>query len=406
MSGSDRSAEDVDVQMDSPHAILEALEGFKRDLIGEFRKNFHPHYTDIEDPVLRGVVEKIAKRTQGLAKQARSEDHVDLTLDDLFEVVTDLIPEAGTIEAVDLEIDRWANDDRAQIYAERNRAAVEAGAKIRRVYVISPNVTVRMMDVIEATLIHHLEFNDRGAVVLRGGRMSIGVLHYEDMSTLGPPRDFAIFDNTRVLFETFNEDWTSTFHGQLTQDEKVRIDHSAYFDQTWRSSQKLLSADDVRTWANQMRTRIAEGAFRTDVFVGYAEAASLTGKELIDFLRKYQYTVFDWQEHIEPGRNVLEEIKAAREECKLGLFLFTGEDMSASGTLTPRDNVVLEYGYFLGGKPGERVIAVIEEGIEEPSDIAGTKWISLAEGGDVKSISDDLRNWLEDQIGSRPRRRR
>lgn len=305
-----------------------------------------------------------------------------------------------------MEIDRWSTDERASTYADKNRIALESGANIKRVYVISPNVTEAMMDAIEETLIQHLGLNDNSTVERAGGRMGIGVLHHEDMNSPGLPRDFAIFDETAVLFENFNPDWTSTFHGQLTKDEDIRKEYSAYFESLWKASEVLKSEDDVKAWAARMRNRIASGQFATDVFFGYADAASDTAEKLIRFIEKYHYTVFNWKDHFRPGANLLDEIEDARDKCRLGLFLFTGDDLPAEGDPTPRDNVILEYGYFLGSKQDQQVVIVVEEGTEKPTDVDGTICIYLPERTNVNTIGGQLRDWLEEQLGPRGRRRR
>ena len=51
----------------------------------------------------------------------------------------------------------------------------------------------------------------------------------------------------------------------------------------------------------------------------------------------------------------------------------------------PRQNVVLELGFFVGALGRNRVAIVYEEGVERPSDIAGVVYIPLDESGAWRS---------------------
>ena len=134
-------------------------------------------------------------------------------MDDLFDVVSAQTVKAEEIRAVDVEISRWTDDERAEDYEEQNRIALGLGAKIYRIYVVSPKIEMTMMDKIERRLIHHLSFNDELKVKRANGELEIRGIDYLDLPDPDAPQDFAIFGPDKVLFEEFNADWNSTFKG-------------------------------------------------------------------------------------------------------------------------------------------------------------------------------------------------
>jgi predicted nucleotide-binding protein len=56
-----------------------------------------------------------------------------------------------------------------------------------------------------------------------------------------------------------------------------------------------------------------------------------------------------------------------------------GDELKKGGTFqaAPRDNVVLEAGYFIRAKGKDRVLIVREAGAKLPADIGGTIYASL-----------------------------
>lgn len=82
------------------------------------------------------------------------------------------------------------------------------------------------------------------------------------------------------------------------------------------------------------------------------------------------------------GKTIIEKFEANAVTATFAVVLLTADDVGglASGStesLSPRarQNVVLEYGYFIGALGRDRVCAIIDEGVEEPSDMEGIVYI-------------------------------
>ena len=60
----------------------------------------------------------------------------------------------------------------------------------------------------------------------------------------------------------------------------------------------------------------------------------------------------------------------------------------------PRDNVVLEAGYFAAFRGRERVLIVREEGAIMPADLSGI-YVALRDREDPSSLDSRLRSFLE-----------
>ena len=93
------------------------------------------------------------------------------------------------------------------------------------------------------------------------------------------------------------------------------------------------------------------------------------------------------QEQPDQGRTVIEKF----EECAQGDFaiaLFTPDDVGGldDDALQPRarQNVVFEFGYFIGKFGRDRVLALVKGNPEIPSDYSGVIYIRLDESGGWK----------------------
>ncbi len=84
------------------------------------------------------------------------------------------------------------------------------------------------------------------------------------------------------------------------------------------------------------------------------------------------------------GLTLIDKFKAhARGDC-IAIILMTGDDLAfpegedpSTAKRRPRQNVILELGYFLGTLAPERTIVLREADIESPSDIAGVTYYEL-----------------------------
>jgi hypothetical protein len=136
--------------------------------------------------------------------------------------------------------------------------------------------------------------------------------------------------------------------------------------------------DHVGSWA-------AEVHDRRDVFLGYCSEANTAAAEIRNYLEKKNFSVIDWSRDFKnAGGNILEQIERAAGRCRCAVFLFTVDDelksqatAEASFSAVPRDNVLLEAGYFTRSHGKERVAIVREKGAKMPADLGGVIYISL-----------------------------
>jgi predicted nucleotide-binding protein with TIR-like domain len=137
---------------------------------------------------------------------------------------------------------------------------------------------------------------------------------------------------------------------------------------------------------------------RRDLFLGYSGASSAVATRLRKFLEnEIQATVLDWKRDFKPGRSILQEIEEARSRCSAGIFLFTKDDKLAAGTIrkaAPRDNVVLEAGYFISDKGKASVLIILEKGAKMPADLGGDIYASLENRKNLSPLKNTMRQFL------------
>ena len=74
-------------------------------------------------------------------------------------------------------------------------------------------------------------------------------------------------------------------------------------------------------------------------------------------------------------RDILEEMVS---KSSFALLVFTGEDDQVSGSVRPRQNVIHEAGLFQGSLGFSRAIILLEEGVEEFSNVQGVQYIGFS----------------------------
>ncbi|MGF0170197.1 TIR domain-containing protein [Streptomyces sp. Marseille-Q5077] len=98
------------------------------------------------------------------------------------------------------------------------------------------------------------------------------------------------------------------------------------------------------------------------------------------------------------GRLLLQKFEVHAQDAAYAVVLLTGDDRGKSAKATgstkarARQNVVFELGYFMGILGNERVAALLEPGVEKPSDIEGVVYITFDQSDNWKNqLGQELR---------------
>ena len=87
-------------------------------------------------------------------------------------------------------------------------------------------------------------------------------------------------------------------------------------------------------------------------------------------------------EQVDSGRTVIEKIEK-NSDVGFAVILLTADDVGKLARVSEvekpraRQNVIFEFGYFIGRIGRNRVCALFDEGVEPPSDIAGFVYVPL-----------------------------
>lgn len=142
--------------------------------------------------------------------------------------------------------------------------------------------------------------------------------------------------------------------------------------------------DFLANWSEQMKRR-------RDVFLGYTTSATPVATVIRDALEAASVTVIDWARDFRKGGTILSEIHDAAARCTGAILLFTRDEslaQAAPDSTPPRDNVLLEAGYFVSAKGKERVLIVREAGAKMPADLGGDIYATLRPGEEAAMLTD------------------
>jgi predicted nucleotide-binding protein len=167
----------------------------------------------------------------------------------------------------------------------------------------------------------------------------------------------------------------------------------------WLSTDSLAREPAFQRWVERVEAR-------HDVFFGYCSKANKVARNIKSFLTdEAGMRVLDWATDFRPGHTIMEEIARATATCRCGLFLFTTDDPiggSSTATAIPRDNVLLEAGYFMSAHTAKRMVVVRETGTKMPADVGGMIYLTLNRRNEWKAVANQIvtafRKQLSDDI--------
>ncbi len=125
------------------------------------------------------------------------------------------------------------------------------------------------------------------------------------------------------------------------------------------------------------------------IFIGHGSEESW--RMLKDHLQdKHNFKVVAYETGARSGHSIRDILEEMVNQSSMAFLVMTGEDRGQNGKLYPRDNVVHEAGLFQGKLGFSRAIVLLEEGVEEFSNIAGIQQIRFPKGNIATTFGDVL----------------
>jgi hypothetical protein len=127
-------------------------------------------------------------------------------------------------------------------------------------------------------------------------------------------------------------------------------------------------------------------AAKPKLFVGSSSEGKGLAQELCTRVASHAIAIGWWDSpEFLNGYSSLDALLKATETYDFAAFLLTADDKRTSRRVAgrvPRDNVVFEYGLFLGRLRQGRVVAFVQDGTKLPSDVAGIQMERFTMPGD------------------------
>lgn len=128
------------------------------------------------------------------------------------------------------------------------------------------------------------------------------------------------------------------------------------------------------------------------IFIGSSSEKKEIAAQIAIKLSERGFDIRRWWESISPGQYTMNALVSLAQSVDAAIFLMTQDDIvnfRNIKTIQPRDNVLIEYGLFLGHLSQERTIILKEKGdLKLASDISSITYENLED--DITSTSDKL----------------
>lgn len=128
------------------------------------------------------------------------------------------------------------------------------------------------------------------------------------------------------------------------------------------------------------------------VFVGHG--GDVQWKYLRQMLQTHGYVVEAFESSERAGFLTLSVVETMVRSSTVALVVMTGEDRMEDGSLRARENVVHEVGFCQGALGLSQTIVLMEEGVSEPTNIAGLTQIRFPRGALIEK-EDSILEALE-----------
>ena len=133
-------------------------------------------------------------------------------------------------------------------------------------------------------------------------------------------------------------------------------------------------------------------------FIGHGRSS--LWRDLKDHLQdKHEIKVNAYETGARAGHSIRDILEDMVGKSSFALLIFTGEDEQSDGTLRARQNVVHEAGLFQGRLGFSRAIMVVEEGVEDFSNVHGIQQIRFSKGNIKETYGEILATIRREFLG-------
>jgi len=134
------------------------------------------------------------------------------------------------------------------------------------------------------------------------------------------------------------------------------------------------------------------------IFIGHGHDPQW--RDLKDHLHeKHGLNVSAYEIGPRAGKSIKEALEEMLDKSSFALLVLTGEDININGELHARENVIHELGLFQGRLGFTRAIALLEDGVQEFSNILGINQIRFGKGR-IKETFGDILATIRREFGS------
>lgn len=191
--------------------------------------------------------------------------------------------------------------------------------------------------------------------LMRTTRPKIGVQPFLRIQTYGPSEQWSALSHIEVHAES----WPDIL-AVMDVFERAKADSQLPFERSAREEPRI--------------------------FIGHGHSDAW--KDLRDHLRdKHAFEIEAYEVGARAGHAIRDILETMLNESSMAFLIMTGEDLTSTGELHPRLNVVHEAGLFQGRLGFHRAIVCLEEGVTEFSNIHGIEQIRFAK---IREIFGDV----------------
>jgi predicted nucleotide-binding protein len=172
-----------------------------------------------------------------------------------------------------------------------------------------------------------------------------------------------------------------TFHGRNTTihvGASQRVDIEAVFEVFEKNSE-----------TSKLPLLPSPPPARPVVFIGHGR--SLAWRDLKDHLHdKHGIQIEAYESGARAGHTIRDILEDMASKSSFAILVLTGEDEQSDGSLRARQNVIHEAGIFQGRLGFARAILLLEEGVEEFSNVRGVQYIRFTKSSIKETFGEVL----------------